>query len=431
MVDKKEDVINPTLPSKYSPNLQRSPVKDQHVVSDSFNELPKESSSDISGSKHQSTVLSRSDFDHMFTQVMMPLRETHISNDASDDVRPDVLTGIKDSISDNNLKSITSETTHAGCEVNEEEDEFDDFQMVMPEKLHENVAISSKTEVKLDILTPLEPVKLEPLKPTVVPNSTGNIPSKIEWPDPGLSEDDLKRFELTYTKADTPKEQPKKESPKREVQKKDSQDEDDWTDFVCNPQPATQNLQLSVLNLNHVQPLKPPVPVVTPQGLVQTRIPSNGYVPPRLQPLAPHFSPQKSKPNDGYQFSTISNQFSKEFFGSVNPNIQTNNHFITNNFVVNHPSPISFSEVPTKEDKKDLNNDDDDWTDFISSQPTSQPVQQQIWPFPPNIITNPAHFEHRSSDMLNRNSAKSTVASIASLPDLDFVIKNRTMNGKK
>lgn len=395
-----------------------------------------------------------------FAPNMVPLRETHICNESS------VTVTETKSPTDNNI---------------DDDDEFDDFQMVVPETI-KNVPFDIKTPPKVEIseniprpnlLTPLQPVSvpLEPLKPTVVPSTSANIPTKIEWPDPGLNDDDIQNIELSFiakpvavetnsekilppteTKNNNVISMVKKENSKQSPSKvkKSTPDDDDWTDFVSNTQPAKpQNLQLSVLDLNNLQPVKPPVPVITPHGLMQRNISNNIYIPPLLQTSGTNVRTSQrplTQPTDNYQPSIISNQFSKEFFGNANPNRQSNNHFITNNCVFNTASPVTFSDMSfgNKSEKKVASNDDDDWTDFISSQPAAAPkanVQQSAgFSFSPNIVNNPGHFNPMSgysSEVLNRTvknapAKKNMVSSISSLPDLDFVIsKNRTFSSKK
>lgn len=87
----------------------------------------------------------------------------------------------------------------------EEEDEFTDFQSTLP----------------------IQPVAfVEPLKPAVLePVICSTAPTTINWPDPGVSDDDLRNFELFY--------KPNVETTAivREGPSKPAED-DEWSDFV-------------------------------------------------------------------------------------------------------------------------------------------------------------------------------------------------------
>lgn len=463
--DFKTETLTPTLVHK-----QLSISQKDTGDSASLNSLQLDFAKDFTTDKNETeankttdTLNDSQDFNDFekFTPNMVPLRETHICNESN--------------------TQITETKSTTGDNVGDD-DEFDDFQMVVPDTI-KNVPFDIKTPPKPEIsesipkpnlLTPLQPVSvpLEPLKPTVVPSTNANIPTKIEWPDPGLNDDDIQNIELAFvakpvaveTNSDkilpietknnnvgfmVKKEGNKQSSSKVENSKKPTPDDDDWSDFVSNTQPARpQNLQLSVLDLNNLQPVKPPVPVITPHGLMQTKN-SNIYIPPLLQTSGTNVRISQRplmQPTDNYQPSIISNQFSKEFFGNSNPNRQSNNHFITNNCVFNTASPVTFSDMSfgNKSEKKVASNDDDDWTDFISSQPAVPPktsVQQSAsFSASPNIVNNPGHFNPMSgysSEVLSRTvknapTKKNMVSSISSLPDLDFVIsKNRTFSSKK
>lgn len=328
---------------------------------------------------------------------MIPLRETHICEE-------------------NTSKEIAESI----------EDDFDDFQMSLP------VAIEKEVEFdKFQSVTKpqqcLQPLPAEPLKPVVV---HANAPAKIEWPAPGLSEDDIQSIEFTYTK------QPM-EAKQEEKNKKHSVEDDDWTDFISHketvktsPERVQNNLQLSVFNLGNIQPIKPPVPVITPQGLIQTKLSSTGTISP-LMSSPVHKKQLSVRPPDGYQPSVISRQF----MDNTNQNCSAANSAVSLNNYNLHPSPYNHNDslfVPSANTSKC---DEDDWTDFISS----QPVEQQSVSFTPNIIANPNRYdplrEFRLNGSVLNNSKKSTykgsVPSVTTLPDLDFVItKNRTFAKK-
>lgn len=211
-----------------------------------------------------------------------------------------------------------------------------------------------------------------------------------------------------------------------------SNDDDDWSDFVSNTEPA-KTLQLSVLNLNQIQPIRPPVPLITPQGLMQTKIPTSPYIPPLLQTGVPQQRLQVQQSSDGYQPSIISNQFSKEFELFTNPSASSQQNTYSANFMPNPPVQ--------SQDNKD---DDEDWTDFISVRPSTNqnpvvPASNQSSSFAPNIITNPGHGYYgygMNGDVNGRKVAapavRNAVSSISALPDLDFVFsKGRTYGNKK
>lgn len=353
---------------------------------------------------------------------MIPLRETHICDESS-----------------SKAQFVISNSD------NVQEDDFDDFQMSLP------VVTENQIVKEVEPLTPqlhcLQPIPAEPLRPVVVhQTATSVLPAKIEWPAPGITEDDIHGIELTYT---TKQPQTKEIEIKPEANiKKPSAEDDDWTDFISHkettrtsPEKVQNNLQLSVFNLSNIQPIKPPVPVITPKGVIQTKLSSSGTISPISSPLHSHRPQQRQlsvKPPDGYQPSIISQQY----LDNTNQNrLPTNNSVSLNNYNMystpyNHQSD-SFFVPNTKHNTNPSACDDDDWTDFVSS----QPVEQQSVSFTPNIIANPNRYDplrefRLNGDVLNnsgnrRASHKSSVPSVTNLPDLDFVIsKNRTFMKK-
>ncbi|XP_063932663.1 aftiphilin isoform X2 [Zophobas morio] len=427
------------------------------------------------------TDLPKTTTDDQFSQFqspkLIPLRETHISTELNDVngkpgwLQPTILTP------DLPRKDTVIDPL--------DEDEFDDFQMVLPEENKEkpsapelkstlalpdlsefdmtskvatpvdisknsqnhehifgvplnNVVEEKKIDVNDDdeftefhsslpqnnILKPLQPVPMEPLKPTVQYSQ----PTQINWPDPGVTDEDIRNIELSYFRKNEVKEEKAKE-----VSKDNSLDDEEWSDFVSVTNPvksvlpertATPDLPLSVLNLNNVQAPKQPIPVITPSGLVQTKLSSNMTLQPKsvvqtsVQPSM--FRP----PTTQFQPSIISNQFAA--------------NFASGNSTTMAP--------PTKSQSQD---DDDDWSDFVSSQPPppsqmngyqqktsfSQGKAPQInWTnATTNIIMNPTHFETFQSYAPPQNkkvspmSARNVIPSISAIPDLDFIApKNRT-----
>lgn len=128
-------------------------------------------------------IQNSSDLDEIFGG-MIPLRETHIFTSETS----------HDKVNKNNLASNPLSKTHA---VTEEDDDFDDFQMVVPEETQK-----SKLEVS-HTMHVLKPIPVELLKPMVIQNSSASqsslaAPAKIEWPDPGITEDDIRNIELSY-----------------------------------------------------------------------------------------------------------------------------------------------------------------------------------------------------------------------------------------
>lgn len=224
----------------------------------------------------------------------------------------------------------------------------------------------------------LSPMPLEPLKPVPVYQKPNDLtPAQINWPDPGATEDEIKKFEEIFstTVEKSPKTEPKigepdinigkqnilenswsnletrknlsripkiiesglpatvnipvtktlkNETPthnkltkkdnsneiwpdfikppfenhvqtpekKKVVDKREKNkitDDDEWTDFVSAQKPSpvhkvaaremertsSPDLPLSVFNLSSVQPAKQPIPVITPHGLVQTKLSAN------------------------------------------------------------------------------------------------------------------------------------------------------------
>lgn len=288
--------------------------------------------------------------------------------------------------------------THICGEKPPSEDDFDDFQMSLPVKS-------------------AQPLPLEPLKPLVV-----HAPAaKIEWPAPGLTEDDIQTIELTYSK------QPEAKLPK-------AVEEVGWTDFMSHregartsPEKVQNNLQLSVFNLGNIQPIKPPVPVITPHGLLQTKLTSGS-----ISPLTG--SPQRAqrqltaRPPDGYQPAIISQQYSKQFSeGAADRNcfaLSLNNYGLHPGFGRPEDSGSLFAPSARRSAC-----DDDDWTDFVSSAPAPSLAA--------NVVANPSRYDPLrefglNGDVLNGGGVrKSSVPGVNALPDLDFVVgKSRTFAKK-
>ncbi|XP_056630006.1 aftiphilin isoform X1 [Diorhabda sublineata] len=317
-------------------------------------------------------------------------------------------------------------------EISHEDDDFTDF--------HSSVPIP---QPKVPTAMPV----LEPLKPTVVYSSAPS--SQINWPDPGITDDEIKKFEVAFAKPVVPKTEetlkkeknveviinstkdvtthPKKSgtpaprtefpmwdtSPVHKVHKKldpkkieikqnPSTEEDEWTDFVSVTKPSpvhktklsdrnktsSPDLTLSVLNLGSIQPAKQPIPVITPQGFVQTRLSSstNSVSQQKSNCIIPKQLPQS-------QPSIISNQFASQAY-NVGFNTSPSYNYSTN------PSQSSVP-IPKKKSNQISGNfvingqEDDEWGEFVSS------------PLPPlqNSSNTPGHHNWNQSVTTSRSNA--------------------------
>lgn len=302
--------------------------------------------------------------------------------------------------------------------LDKNEDEFGDFTFSLPAK-------------KPQVIAPA--TILEPLKPVVVPTSGSNV-STISWPDPGITDDEISRLEA-YSRAQNKESDLVKKHVNRTSNKSDkvrrtaqsskqsSLEDDEWSDFVSvqNQSPlhklksekersSTPDLPLSVLNLGTVQPTRQPIPVITPNGLVQTKLSSNNSVTmPTIRPQPNRFYPQPQIPNNPYyQPSIISNQYATQAYGGFNTS--TNNNF-------NRPITTG---------------DEDEWSDFVSHQATGSTQSHQLSNWintSSNTISNPSansnlYQSKQVKKVLGRgNGAVPNVL----LPDLDFLApKTRT-----
>lgn len=143
---------------------------------------------------------SSNDYDKGIFGGMVPLRETHIftSNDSNNLTALETNNSLSSNVFASELSStFTAKSNPAAATITNtiEEDDFDDFQMVVPEEVQ-------KPQVDVLPAEILKPVPAEPLKPTVVVQTPGSsinaAPAKIEWPDPGITEDDIRNIELSY-----------------------------------------------------------------------------------------------------------------------------------------------------------------------------------------------------------------------------------------
>ncbi|XP_066259561.1 aftiphilin isoform X2 [Euwallacea similis] len=427
------------------------------------------------------------------------LRETHISNkESAKSEESDIVSWLEPTI-------VTPELTRKERPFVDPEEEFEDFQMVVSSesstqksvenlvnltvkplevgrnkvkksstleespKIEESTSTMSSTRNSDDdfgdftfSLPPkqlsVEPLAtapiLQPLKPTLTQNHQA-LSSSISWPDPGITEDEISRFEAysrlqnkDHLKENKPKPAQKvdrkgsfagsKPSTPSKTRKQGSLDDVEWSDFVSvqkspvhkvkneKERSSTPDLPLSVLNLRAVQPSRSPIPVITPNGLLQTKLSSN--VPVNISNMVPTnrvFLQPQVPTIPAYQPSIISNQFACQAYSGFGP----------------HKTLQGTSTAA----------EDDEWSDFVSHQPTmqksssnwsTQPQQLSSWMnSSPNIITNPtANLDIYNNSSSGKNNVKkvsgfnrnnnSGVANMP-LPDLDFLApKNRTTQRK-
>lgn len=337
------------------------------------------SSSNESVTKIETTEISGDDdFDDFQTASAAPTLEwsqqivpstainnISISNDIANDTEwfPDQISDLhsatvssKQDENDEFINTIKQDISEKS--ITTEDDEFTDFQ-------------SSSPLSKVDPARQLKPsgtTTLEPLKPVPVYQAQNLNPTQINWPDPGVTDDEIKKFEEIFSNKSTLDKLPKDES--RHVLSQESSSSTEWSDFVGgksnsdsstnilpslvnssnmqpkieentshinkrrssensshvivtrkteNPQPtyksktlskcktvrsteddewsefvsaqkpspvhkvvvresertSSPDLPLSVFNLGSIQPTKQPIPVITPQGLVQTKLSAN------------------------------------------------------------------------------------------------------------------------------------------------------------
>lgn len=287
---------------------------------------------------------------------------------------------------------------------------------------------------------PLKPI-LEPLKPVPAYSSPSQPAAHINWPDPGITEEELRKFDEVFKQPATAKArhpvkvtaEPKKKD--RAPEKSPTNDDEEWTDFISvkknspvhklktqeRDRMASPDLPLSVFNLGSIQPAKQPIPVITPQGLVQTKLSTNSLN------MSPKTSVRSNiiTPKPTYQMppSIISQQFASQAYSFNKYGGNTTNH-----------NQKSF--------------DDDDWGEFVSNplpsqsasngfpQPRPHSSQHSSWTnSSPNIITNPRHFVQNGNSASRKvplNDIKKSAVQNLILPELDFVApKARTSTSKK
>lgn len=256
-----------------------------------------------------------------------------------------------------------------------EDDEFTEFQSSVPVSLSNHISDSTVSNTTVNLRSISSVLPLEPLKPVPIYQTSNDLgAAQINWPDPGITEHEIKKFEDIFstptilTEKLTPQVEHKilkseikqdnsevmwsdftisksSENPrKNEVsltpayspvenmskivhnipiksrensnkvwsdfitsktencgqttqksksissnRKPQSMEDDEWSDFVSAKKPSpvhkvvgremertsSPDLTLSVFNLSTIQPTKQPIPVITPQGLVQTKLSAN------------------------------------------------------------------------------------------------------------------------------------------------------------
>ncbi|XP_060528176.1 uncharacterized protein LOC132703111 isoform X2 [Cylas formicarius] len=358
------------------------------------------------------------------------LRETHISNSEPVATQPDknIAGWLQPTI-------LTPEPSRKGEPLTDQSDDFDDFNMfVSEEKSTEPTKEALNIENQVALGEPSERIStqkadaedtndefsdfhfslpsrttMEPLKPSLIQPQTNARapPASISWPDPGITDDDIRNFELNYSRV-----RPSAGTPTV------ARDDDEWSDFVSvkssgspirkiateRERSSTPDLPLSVLNLGNVHPAKQPIPVITPKGLVQTKLSSN----------------------NAFNFNSVlqQNAFHSRHYTSA---------LYKHSSASNQPSIIS-NQFASQVYGPPL---EDEWSDFVSHQstlPRKAASYQPQWSTAPNIITNPGSFDSFQGGSSAKKvadtviPAKSKTASLnIPIPELEFAApKNRT-----
>lgn len=338
-----------------------------------------------------------------FNSWPMSLRETHISNVKLDDplwLQPTILTpelprkelrnedefanfqtGTFNSVQDAKDASEppTSQSDFAALDVPDpckleptsntmttipvvqnDDDEFTEFQ---------STSCLPPSEPPPTICEPLQPSILQPVK--IESKQPSGAPTAINWPDPGITEEDLQRFNLY---------KPTVKEPVIESDKK--VEEDDWSDFVSN-----QAEQLNNLHINQ-----------SVQNGCQSTLVSNQYV---------VFA---SKPDD------VEDEWN-DFVSSEPPSAPP---------VISRPPRTSLPKL-----NLDWNSPPQfsSWSSSITpnviANPTSFESFQNFTPFDSDLLKN--RIANKKTPNILVKPKKNTVSSISSIPDLEFIApKNRT-----
>ncbi|XP_028131999.1 aftiphilin [Diabrotica virgifera virgifera] len=355
--------------------------------------------------------------------------------------------------------------------------------------------------------TPM-PTILEPLKP--VPVYSNAPSSQINWPDPGVTDDEIRRFEEVFSvplnqvneeklsfenkqekpKKDKPSEvkvnnnfstvhtkkpeikenartdfplwdtspekkpyrkQEFKPEPKKIEAKPNPIEDDEWSDFVSVQKPSpihkakfsdrnqtsSPDLPLSVLNLGSIQPAKQPIPVITPRGLVQTKLSTN--MNPVNQQKSNLIHPKPSYGQPVLQPSIISNQFASQAY-NVGMNAPQPYNFISN---MSQSSTSSGTQKSSHTITNIMANgqEDDEWGEFVSSPlpPQLQNSSTTVGHSWNQFVSNPVRLnnpmtgirDHRRSNSSGGQKKGSHVPGMV-LPDLDFkALKERSSVTRK
>ncbi|GLV43579.1 Aftiphilin [Carabus blaptoides fortunei] len=147
------------------------------VATDSIND-------DDDFTKFQASELDTDNFNMNSISFKLPLRETHIST--QNEIFTDSYKHPVVNIESLELKStiVTPELLRKTIEI-QEDDDFADFQMSLPQT----------EKPKADFVST---APMELLKPIVLESSTNNVPTRINWPEPGII-NDINEFEFNFT----------------------------------------------------------------------------------------------------------------------------------------------------------------------------------------------------------------------------------------
>lgn len=486
------------------PSDNMVPLRETYIVNDSKKEYKKEENEEINWTKPTERTSNTNKTTVNEFEILKPIVTNEISTKSSTIESTNWFSKVPviDKMPVQSSENIVQNDTHE-----ELDDEFTDFQMVLPNtNMNTNTKVSngeSTLQVTSNVVTTpvvLEPFKpqmvLEPLKPSIVPNASNNI----IWPDPGGIDEMEFLSAFSYRKQDNSnkKEEDKKASNEIIVGKSETvepvkiesvnsmfdnanassimesytasklqnshnvatsniqstknvtnntskydstnrntkfagvssninvkmpapvsakiggkqlqrveNDDDDWSDFVSNQNVAPQNklyvkesakpeLQLSIGQLSQIKPPKKSIPIITPHGLLQTKLPMSI---PNVKPEVTNVL-QSQIPSDGYQPAIISNQFNAQVSGYLDQGNKMVNNFYgynrkpvltpnnmqnltgnvtgtngTGNMSMWNPQPMFTVQGNSVSSSQSLNHksspvhkvdDDDDWSDFVS-----------------------------------------------------------------
>ncbi|XP_044745063.1 WASH complex subunit 2 [Coccinella septempunctata] len=359
----------------------------------------------------------------------------------------DILTDAFEIINEN-VEEV--ETISSQSYTKNQEDEFTDFQSSLPCPAKQHV----------------EPTLLEPLKPSVLkPEKMKNQPVKIEWPEPGLDEEEINRIVNGVRRKSSTSENVKKKANNTGVAqintKKpvDKGDQEDWSDFMCVKEPlktrtSTPDLPLSVFNLGSIQSNRVSAPYVAPNGVVHSpsKTPSISF------PVVNRNSQNTTHQSSHEQPFITSQAFNALYSNSKNnmllPNthigktgdMRSNNQFFhsdkanfdfncsENNISISFPQNGDINHRVQQHIPSSIthsNAEDDDWGDFVSAPSTiSQSNSSANFFQPSSYMRTNLGFSGKSvpiqkSFSVSKNTVvrqeKNNLPIISTMPDLDFV----------